>query len=364
MASGSRSSADDDGDGRRPRVRGRPRRRTGGAAPVGPTAVYDSDDRPPFYAVLVPRRQPAELPDPRAGRHRPARRARGREQPGGDRPPGCAAVLGVDRARTGCSSTAAARPRMRSSARSASTGWRSSRASPASGGFRAPAVTTDGAFRGYVAPGRRRRTRSSSRPATARIAMRVDVEGDAAIDFSPTASDLAFIAPDAPGREDTLPVGPLRLAVRVDRRRPRALAGSRRGVLLVTDGRTIAALQVRQSTDDNVAGAPRRRHGAGSPARRMAAPAARASGSGSSSSIAATGDDPVEAERPARRPVRRAAPPLLRPVRAEPPHLVGRQPRDRAAGRRRRRDDRIVAIPADGGAATRIADGVAAAWSP
>ena len=79
------------------------------------------------------------------------------------------------------------------------------------GDFRAPGVARDGRFRAYVGPGEGTpftvivEGRDRSDPHT------LDVFGGAAIDFGPTGSELAFIAPAQQGGAVDLPIGPLRL---------------------------------------------------------------------------------------------------------------------------------------------------------
>jgi TolB protein len=122
------------------------------------------------------------------------------------------------------------------------------------GGFRAPALTDDGRFRAYVAPGdgTPEQVVSETREHSGRQA--VGVFGMAAMGFGPLGADLAFIAPASPGHEAAgLPVGPLRLmdarsgAVRT------LLAGSVVAFAWSPDGTTLAALDVAAPGDGNVA---------------------------------------------------------------------------------------------------------------
>jgi TolB protein len=122
-----------------------------------------------------------------------------------------------------------------------------------SGDFRAPAVTHDGRFRAYVGPGDGTPAqiivegRDRSNPHT------LDVFGGAAIDFGPTTSELAFIAPAQPGRAVTLPVGPLRLIDAGSGNVRTVLDGAVVAFYWAPDGRTIAALQIPVPGDDKVA---------------------------------------------------------------------------------------------------------------
>lgn len=127
------------------------------------------------------------------------------------------------------------------------------------GGFRAPGLSSDGRLRGYATP---------DDDGTAAIVVEdrdganrrsVGVFGQAAIDFSPVADDLAFIAPDARGSGGVLPVGPLRLLDGRTGLVRTVLAGTVIAFMWAPDGRTIAGLQLGSSVDDNVAlGAPAR----------------------------------------------------------------------------------------------------------
>ena len=121
------------------------------------------------------------------------------------------------------------------------------------GGFRAPAVTADGRYRAFVAPGDATSEEVVVEARDGSGHHEVRVFGAAAIDFSPTGHDLAFIAPEAAGREVTLPIGPLRLmAARTGDVRT-LLVGAIVAFFWAPDGQTIAALQVVQPGVDNVA---------------------------------------------------------------------------------------------------------------
>lgn len=123
------------------------------------------------------------------------------------------------------------------------------------GDFRAPAVTRDGRYRAYVGPG-------DGTPATIVVEGRdgsdphtLDVFGGAAIDFGPTGSELAFIAPAQQGREVNLPIGPLRLLDAATGDVRTILNGPAVAFYWAPDGRTIAALQVAIPGNDSVADA-------------------------------------------------------------------------------------------------------------
>lgn len=114
----------------------------------------------------------------------------------------------------------------------------------APGAFRAPAVTSDGRFRAFVAPG-------DGTPAEIVVEARdrsnphvFDVFGEAAIDFAPRTSELAFVAPTAAGGTTVLPIGPLRLMDAASGRVRSVLPGSVVAFFWAPDGRTIAALEI------------------------------------------------------------------------------------------------------------------------
>ncbi len=125
------------------------------------------------------------------------------------------------------------------------------------GDFRAPGVTRDGRFRAYVGPGEGTpftvvvEGRDRSDPHT------LDVFGGAAIDFGPTGSELAFIAPAEQGRAVNLPIGPLRLLDATTGDVRTILDGPVVAFYWAPNGETIAALQVATPGDDSVADAGR-----------------------------------------------------------------------------------------------------------
>jgi TolB protein len=123
----------------------------------------------------------------------------------------------------------------------------------APGGFRAPAVTSDGRFRAFVAPG-------DGTPAQIVVEARdrtnphaLDVFGEAAIDFGPRTNELAFIAPTVAGGDVPLPVGPLRLMDAASGQVRTILTGSVVAFFWAPDGRTIAALEIAGTGGDQVA---------------------------------------------------------------------------------------------------------------
>ncbi len=361
MASGSRSSADHDGSGVVHVFTVGRDAGTGGAAPVGPTAVYDSDDRPPFYAYWSPDGSRLSFlthePDGIALRIAPADAS-------------SPAVIVRQGAPLYWAWSSADEILVHSGGTAADAfvgeigldGVALEPSVTASGGFRAPAVTTDGAFRGFVAAGTQTAGQVVVETRDGADRHAVDVGGDAAIDFSPTASDLAFIAREEPGRENTLPLGPLRLLsastgdVRV------LLQGPVVAFFWAPDGRTIAALQVLQSTDDNIAAL----RGDGTARLARAQIAAPAAGIGVQLVFVETATGTIRSKRIVRLAdlfVSQLLPyfdqyALSHRIWSADSHAIALPvvADDGTSG--------IVAIPADGGAATRIADGVAAAWSP
>jgi len=223
-----------------------------GAASVDPVIVYRSADRPPFYLYWAPdsrrltflttepdgialRLAPADASAPavvvRAGSPMYwtwADPTRLLIHSGDDGPDGFLAEVGAD--------GVSVEPEI---------------IEP--GGFRAPAVTSDGRFRAFVVPGQGTpgrivvEARDRSNPHS------IDVFGGAAIEFGPATGDLAFIAPAVAGRDVTLPVGPLRLMDAPSGHVRTLLAGSVVSFFWSPDGRTIAALEIAGTGDDQVA---------------------------------------------------------------------------------------------------------------
>jgi TolB protein len=122
------------------------------------------------------------------------------------------------------------------------------------GGFRAPAVTGDGRFRAYVAPGNGSKEQVVIERRDGSHPQETTVFGSAAIDFGPDTHTLAFIAPDEASPQVTLPLGPLRVMDSVSGKVRTLLAGSNVGFFWAPDGQTIAALQLVPPGDDKVAG--------------------------------------------------------------------------------------------------------------
>jgi len=231
-----------------------------------------------------------------------------------------------------------------------------------SGGFRAPAVSSDRAFRAYVAPG-------SAGADEVVVEMRdgsdrhgTDVGGETAIGFGPTTSDLAFIAPDAPGAALGLPVGPLRLLsgttgdVRV------LLPGPVVAFFWAPDGQTIAALQLGQQSDDNVAA----RDGIGTARLARAPIAAPAPGIG----VRLLFVDAATGTTRSARGIQLADLFVAQVLPYFDQYALSHRiwsPDSRSIALPVAAPDGpsgIVVIPADGSASTRIADGVAASWTP
>jgi TolB protein len=223
-----------------------------GTPAVDPTIVYRSPDRPPFYLYWAPDgRQVTFLttePDGIALRLAPAD---ARSQPvvlrtgapiywawadptrllihsGDDGPDGFLAEVGTD--------GASVEPEV---------------IQP--GGFRVPAVTSDGRYRAFVLPGQGTAAQIVVEGRDRKDPHSIDVFGAAAIDFGPGTDELAFLAPAVAGREVPLPVGPLRLIDSVSGQVRTLLAGSVVSFFWSPDGATIAALEIAGTGDDQVA---------------------------------------------------------------------------------------------------------------
>ncbi len=231
-----------------------------------------------------------------------------------------------------------------------------------SGAFRTPAITADGAFRGYAAPGGAAADQVVVETTTGSGRHAVDVDGAAALDFSPTSSDLGFIAPDSPNPAAELPIGPLRVlsattgVVRV------VLAGQVVAFFWSPDGRTIAALEIGKPSDDNVAAIDR------SATARLARATLAAAAPGIPLRLVFidSASGAVRASRAIQLADLFAAQQLPYFDQYALSHRIwspdGRSivlPVDAADG-----TSGILVIPADGSDTTRVADGVAAAWSP
>lgn len=233
-----------------------------------------------------------------------------------------------------------------------------------SGAFRAPAMSADRAFVGYAASaaGADPEVVVEARDGTGE--KDVAVHGAAAIDFAPRAPDLAFIAPDAAGRDAALPVGPLRVLsastgdVRV------VLPGPVVAFLWSPDGRTIAALQIGQPTDDKVATI---RAGTGASVR-LAGTRLAAAAPGVALRLVF-----VDAASGATRGARAVQVGEVFAAQVLPyfdQYALSHRfwsPDSRSIALPLTDDDgstRIAIIPSDGGDTTAAGDGVAAAWSP
>lgn len=121
------------------------------------------------------------------------------------------------------------------------------------GGFRVPAVSSDGRFRAYATPGDGTtqpivvETRERTDPHT------LDVFGTAAIAFGPGTDELSIVAAAEPRQETSVPVGPLRLMDASSGVVRTLLSGTVVASFWAPDGKTIAALEVPGPGGDNVA---------------------------------------------------------------------------------------------------------------
>ena len=119
------------------------------------------------------------------------------------------------------------------------------------GSFRVPALTADGSFRAFTSPGSPEQVVVESTDGATRHA--TTVFGTTALDFGSAGDELAFIAPSAAGRAVGLPIGPLRLIDAASGVVRTVLADSVAAFFWSPDGATLAALQIAQPGDDNVA---------------------------------------------------------------------------------------------------------------
>jgi TolB protein len=336
--------------------------RPDGSGPLSPAAVYESPDRPPFYLSWSPdgarvsflAREPGggiALSVAPADASEPAAVVR-------EGAPMYWTWTGADRLvlHSGTAGDAYV-------GEVGLDGAATEPSVPGTGGVRAPAVSADRAFVGYVErdAGSNAQVIAEARHGSGRNA--VDVHGDAAIEFSPTSSDLAFIAPDAPGPALAIPAGPLRVLsaptgdVRV------LLAETVVAFFWAPDGRTIAALTVARPTDDKVARAADR-PGAVALAR------ARITAAAPGVEVRLVFVDPSSGTTRGARAVRVSELFVGQVLPFFDQYALSHRfwsPDSRAIALPIAADDgsvSIVAIPTDGGPTTRIAGGVAASWSP
>ncbi len=197
------------------------------------------------------------------------------------------------------------------------------------GAFRAPAVSSDGRFRAFAAAGDGTRQQIVLETRDRTDSHAVDVFGMAAVAFGAGSNDLAFVAPAEPGRDVALPVGPLRLMDGASGRVRTLLDGTVLAFYWAPDGKTIAAIGVPAPGDDKVAGADRATLISTRSAPAAAAPAVKLR---LSFINAETGRDPLALDVRRLGRLRQPGPPLLRPVRPQPP-LCGRRMARRSPSR-------------------------------
>ncbi len=125
------------------------------------------------------------------------------------------------------------------------------------GAFRAPAVSSDGRYRAFVAPGDGTPQQVVLETRDRAHSHAVGVFGMAAVEFGTGSNELAFVAPAEPGRDTALPVGPLRLMDAASGRVRTLLGGTVIAFFWAPDGRTIVAIEVPMPGDDKVASAGR-----------------------------------------------------------------------------------------------------------
>jgi TolB protein len=121
------------------------------------------------------------------------------------------------------------------------------------GAFRVPAASEDGRFRAFVAPGEATPQRIVVESRDRATSHAVDVFGVAAIAFGRGSDELAFIAPAGEGRDTVVPVGPLRLLDATSGAVRTLLDSTVIGFFWAPDGKTIAALEVPAPGEDKIA---------------------------------------------------------------------------------------------------------------
>jgi TolB protein len=235
------------------------------------------------------------------------------------------------------------------------------------GSFRAPAATSDGGLRAYVA---------ATAAGTETIVLAapdgsnrhdVPVAGNVAFSLDPAGRSLAFIAPDGSAEPTALPIGPLRLVDAATGSVRPALGGAVVAFFWSPDGRTIAALQLVPNDAPGVDEA--RLHMASTGSGRLAAAAPPGIGV-HLVFVDVSGDAGTEPVIRSERDVRigemfafQLIPyfdqyALSHRVWSRDSRSIALPVADGDA------PTRIVAFPADGSAPKPIADGVAAFWSP
>lgn len=125
------------------------------------------------------------------------------------------------------------------------------------GAFRVPAISSDGRFRAFVAPGEATPGQIVLETRDRATSHSVDVFGPAAVEFGGGSDELAFLAAAEQGPALPLPVGPLRLVDATTGGVRTLLAGRVIAFFWSPDGKSIAALSAPEPGDDTVAGAGR-----------------------------------------------------------------------------------------------------------
>ena len=323
---------------------------------IDPTSVYEAAMGRPFYVYWAPDSTHARVPDDRTRRHRAAARIGRRHAAGAHRARGDRRCTGPGRTSDrllvhsgGDGPGAFLGEVARDGSTAADLGVDAGRLPGAGASARRPVPRLHRA-RHDDAGARGRRGQRRVRPSRGAGARR-----GAASASGPTATSWPSSRRPRPGPPVTVPVGPLRL---VD-------AGSG-AVRTLQPGNGRRLLLVARRPDDRRA--PDRRTGRhGRRLARSTRPAAAAPGLALDLVFvdAASGLGPVADAVQAGRYVRRPGPPLLRPVRAEPPALGAGLERDR-----RSRSSPTTGRPGwsiirpDGSGVRRIAAGDIGFWSP
>jgi TolB protein len=227
------------------------------------------------------------------------------------------------------------------------------------GSFRAPAVSGDGRFRAFVTPGEAAPERIVLETRDRATSHAIDVFGPAAVGFGDGSDELAFIAATEPGPKGNLPVGPLRLMDATSGEVRTLIGGTVVTFFWAPDGKTIAALSALEPGDDNVAGTGR--------ATLVASRASQAAATGVKARLSFVNVETGAIRSHATFAISRLFIEQVLPYfdqYALSHRLWSPDGTSIALPVVVDGTEQVMVVPADGSAAHRVADGVAAFWSP